>query len=203
MTNAARRMLGSFDIKPTTAPAGQKPDELMLDCTTLPKGSRARLYMAGISADEILAAAGAIHGYQPFERIDDHTIGFAAPGVLYVPIPRAPGNIAGLMDVTLPADVRVGDRFIVAVTQLTNRSALIATAPRFDSPVVGPSRQTQTIAWRTPTGTYQLALKVKSELETLPLVAQELSILRWIFEAVPVGSRWRTVVLRYLGALVS
>ena len=57
-----RHMLSTFDIKPTRAPAGAKPDELMIDWTTLPAGAKASLYMPGVSADDILMMAAAIHG---------------------------------------------------------------------------------------------------------------------------------------------
>ena len=65
-----RRILSTFDLKPTTAPDGAKPDELMINWTTLPVGSTASLYLPGVSADDILAAAAKLNGYQPLTRLD-------------------------------------------------------------------------------------------------------------------------------------
>jgi hypothetical protein len=39
----SRHMLATFDIQPTSAPPGARLDELMINWTTLPKGSTARL----------------------------------------------------------------------------------------------------------------------------------------------------------------
>jgi hypothetical protein len=189
--SGAARILGSFDIKPTAAAAGAKPDELMIDFTTLPAGAVAAIYLPAVSADDIRAAAAAIHGYQPFSGIDAHTVGCEARGVVYLPIPRAPGNLAGFIDVTLP-ETRPGGRFTVAVTQLTN-----AGIGERDTAAARRNRAT----WRTGAGSFQLALLAKRPAETRALVAGDLAVMRWLFQSVPPDSRWRPVFVRYLGAL--
>jgi len=203
--SAQRHMLSTFDAKPTHAGVGAKPDELMINCATLPKGARASLYMPGARADEILTLAAGINGYQPFGRVDAHTIEFSAAGIAYVPLPRAPGNLAGLIDIVLPEHIRTGDRITLTFNQLTNQSARIPTGrgrekePETAEPT--PRRPTRTIAWRRVTGTFKLALKVKPVAEALPEIERNLSLLRWIFEMMPRDSRWYPIFERYLGAV--
>ena len=90
-----RHILSTFDLKPTTAPDGAKPDELMINWTTLPAGSTASLYMPGVSADDILTEAAKLNGYQPFKKIDANTVGCEAQGISYVPIPKVPATWPG------------------------------------------------------------------------------------------------------------
>jgi hypothetical protein len=200
MTYHAQRILGTFDIKPTTTAIDAKPDELMIDWTTLPAGSTSSLYLPPVSAKDIRAMAAGMYGYQPFALVDAHTVGCDAQGVTYVPIPRALGNFAGLIDVVLPAKAQIGDKLTVAVSQLTNQSAEI---PVIVNPFadVAMSRRSRQVTWRKVTGAFQLALKVKPDNETRPVVERNLAILRWIFESIPRQSRWHPVFVRYLHAL--
>jgi hypothetical protein len=202
MTNP-HRIIGTFDVKPTTAPASAKPDELMIDWTTLQPGSTASIYLPSASSKDIQTMAAAIHGYQPFGVVDAHTISCPAQGISYVPVPRVSGNLAGLIDVVLPSNVKIGDKLTVAVTQLANQSANlpIVTVPSTTS--IAVARPTKQTTWRKASGTFQLALKVKTTSETLPIVERNLSILRWIFETIPQDSRWRPVFARYLDALAN
>jgi hypothetical protein len=199
-----RRILSTFDMKPTSAPTGARPDELMINWTTLPAASTASVYVPGVSADDILATAAGLNGYQPFTRIDDHTVGCHAKGITYLPIPRAPGNLAGLIDVELPATIKTGDRFTIVINQITNAQASIrsrGTAPRITPAVVALPGRGERLAWRKVAGTFNLAFKVKTRRKALPCVEQNLSILGWIFEAIPPNSRWYPIFARYLCAI--
>ncbi|MGC9950124.1 MAG: hypothetical protein ABSF64_27480 [Bryobacteraceae bacterium] len=194
-----RRILSTFDMKPTSAPAGAKPDELMIDWTTLPAASTASVYLPGVSADDILETAAGLNGYQPFTRIDGHTVSCHAKGITYLPIPRAQGNLAGLIDVELPATVKTGDQFTIIVNQITNAQASIGSrdaAPRIAPAVVGLPGTGKRLAWRKVAGTFNLAFKVKTRRKALPCVEQNLSILSWIFESIPPNSRWYPIFLR-------
>ena len=201
MNTGALRILGTFDVKPTIVAADAKPDELMIDWRSLPSGSSARIYMPAIAAANILKTAVVIQGVQSFTAIDAHTVGCAARGVGYVPIPSLQGNLAGLIDVELPTQTQVGAKLTVAVSQVTNASAQFAAGPGTGDAGRADTRRMRTIAWRKATGVFQLALKVKSERQTRPLIAQKLSVLRWIFGTIPQNSRWRPVFERYLAAL--
>ncbi len=197
MTSHPKRIAGTFDIKPTTAPAGDRPDELMINWCTLPPGSMAKIYLPGVSAADIRTQAGALYGYQPFTLIDAHTLGCPARGISYLPIPRAPGNLAGLLDVMLPDDAAVGDRLVVTVSQLSTQTANVA----IDRAAVAFSGASRQLAWRKVTGKFQLALKVAETASARPVVERNLSILRWIFAAIPPASRWYPVMQTYLAAL--
>jgi hypothetical protein len=201
------RILGTFDIKPTplAAALSASPDELMIDWTTLPAASTASLYLPSITAQAIVDAATRLYGSKVFTQIDAHTVVCRALGVTYMPIPRAGGNLAGLIDVELPANIPIGREITVAVSQLTSQSAIIP-AGRRDSPFAGlagfvvPASR-KSITWRKVTGTFQLALKVQSQTVALPIIERNLSLLRWVFEAIPHSSRWYPIFVRYLGAL--
>jgi len=196
MTSHPVRIAGTFDIKPTASPAGARPDELMINWCTLPPGSIAKIYLPGVSADDIRTQAGALYGYQPFTLIDANTVGCPARGISYLPIPRAPGNLAGLLDVVLPDDAAIGDRLVVTVSQLSTQTATVA-----DRTTVAFSGSSKQLAWRKVTGKFQLALKVTETKSARPVVERNLSILRWIFAAIPSASRWYPVMQSYLSAL--
>jgi hypothetical protein len=200
-----RHILSTFDIKATSARVGVKPDELMINWTSLPAGSTASLYLPSVTADDILKTAAGLYGSQPFTRLDGHTIGCKAQGIAYVPIPPAPGNLAGLIDVKLPASIQRGDKLTVAVNQLTTQSARIpvsgsANGNRIPQTAIDRNPD-KTIAWRKVAGTFKLALKVKTREEALPIIEHNLSILGWIFESIPPNSRWYPIFERYLGAV--
>jgi hypothetical protein len=205
---AAYRMLSTFDIKPTspTALASSKPDELMIDWTALPAGSIASIYLPSANAEQIASAAAGMYGSRIFIPVDAKTVRCDALGVTYMPIPRAQGNVAGLVDVKLPRAVHKGDRLTVTFQQLTDKCAAIPSRrSRISRDAIGaasagraPTRQ---ITWRAVTGIFQLALKVDGAAETLNKLERNLSILRWIFESIPRESRWHPIFVRYLGAL--
>jgi hypothetical protein len=204
----AYRMLSTFDIKPTspTALPSGKPDELMIDWTALPAGSIASIYLPSANAEQIASAAAGMFGSRIFIPVDANTVRCDALGVTYMPIPRAPGNLAGLIDVDLPGAVHKGDRLTVTFQQLTDKSAAIPSrGSRISRDAIGAvsagSAPTRQITWRAVTGTFQLALKVAGAAETLNKVERNLSILRWIFESVPRDSRWHPIFVRYLGAV--
>src|SRR5580704_17483592 len=172
-----RHILSTFDVKSASSPVGAEPDELMIDWTTLPTGSTASLYFPAAHADDILATAAGLYGYQPFAKLDAHTVGLRAQGIGYVPIPRAPGNLAGFVDVELPSRTRTGEKITVAVSQLTTQSATIRPdrAPQYVP--IGKARGAST--WRKVKGTFKLAPRVRSRRDALPILERNLSILRW------------------------
>ena len=187
---------GTLDLQPTRAPAGQKPDELMIDCRSLPGGSQASIYIPAANAADILAAAALIQGYQPFAAADPHTVGFDARDIVYFPVPPAAGNLAGLIDVQLPARVAIGARLTVAVTQLSTRRAAIRVGD--GNPVAYFGGAASNLTWRAPGGAFQLALHVETPPVTRRLIERKLSILKFCFETIEPGSRWHSVFVRYL-----
>jgi hypothetical protein len=197
-----RRILATFDLKRTTAPAPARPDELMIDWTNLPKGASASIYLPGADADDILANCQKLYGYLPFTKLDAATLGCPARGVSLMPVPRSSGNLAGLLEVQLPARARVGEKYTVAVSQATTAAGRIADPDNNAGLQVAylPPR-TRAVAWRKLVGTFKLAVVIRGEKELAPTLERNLSLLKWIFKSIPAESRWRPIFVRYLGAL--
>jgi hypothetical protein len=183
-----KRVLATFDIRATSAslPAGEKPDELMLDWTALPPGSKASIYLPAISADTIVSTAGSMYGAQPFTRIDAHTVGCDAKGIAFLPIPPGSSNFAGLLAVELPPSVSNTAKYVVVVSQITNAGIAV--------------REASARNWRKVLGTFQLGVSISTRTKVLPIAERDLSILRFILDATPKTSRWYPVMLRYVGA---
>lgn len=201
----AHHILSTMDIKASApaAPADSKPDELMINWATLPTASTASLFLPSVDADDLIATAASRYGHQPFTRIDAHTVSCSAQGVTFVPIPPASGNIASFIDVALPHTVQPGDKLTVAVSQITSAQGTIPTNIDPALPPAHDRLHSTVITWRKVAGTFQLALKVASKTDTLPIAERDLSLLRWIFAAMPLTSRWYPIFARYLTALAS
>ena len=115
--------VSTFEIRPTRAglPAGQSPDELMIDWGNIPSGSSAQIYLPAVNVDDVLSTAARMYTSHRLTRVDDHTLQCATGGITYVPIP--PGgavNYAGLLSVDLPGTGRRGETYHVIVRQVTN-----------------------------------------------------------------------------------
>jgi len=196
--------LSTFEMKPTPIglPESQTPDELMIDWGNTPRGSVASIYMPAASADTILAMAGRMYGSHRLSRSDGHTVHCRARGVTYVPIPPGTNvNFAALLSVALPATLQQGLAFSIVVRQLTN--AFAETSPPVQ--ILARRRRKPTAAalpelieWRRVSGAFQLTIPVKAKKLLLAPEERDLSVLRWIGEAIPQQSRWHLVFRRYL-----
>lgn len=191
------RAATTFEIQPTPAnlPAGQMPDELMIDWGGLPKGSRAFLYISATSADEILTLARRTYSRQTLTRIDDHTLEIKVGGVSYVPILASGTNkYTALLSIEPAASVRKGEVFNVVVRQLTNVVQQVSKA----LPKKAVSLARRPLNWRRVLGAFQVTIPVKAKQQLLPREERDLSVLRWIARAIPAGSRWSLVFGRYV-----
>ena len=222
----------TFEIRPTPTglPAGQTPDELMIDWGSLPKGGSAQIYLPAVKSADILTMANRLYSTHHLTRVDDHTLRCKTGGVTYVPIP--PGgnvNYAGLLSIDVPTTVQPGEVFDVVVRQVTNavgeRPPPPEPTPKIGAPrraLVGTSRplrpgevfdvlafETQppppsvalpstAIEWRQVKGAFQLTIPVKVKETLLVTEERDLSVLRWIAQAIPRHSRWYPVFERYL-----
>lgn len=199
--------LTTFEIRPTPSglPAGQTPDELMIDWGDTPNGSSAQIYLPAVKVADVLAMAGRMYGSHRLIRLDDHTLGCRTGGITYVPIPSAAVDInyAGLLSVEPSAGVRKGDVFHVVVRQVTNAFGELAPPPPPPPHIalpVGPAAADapREIEWRRVSGAFQLTIPVKTKHVLLLTEERELSVLRWIAEAIPHHNRWYPVFRRYL-----
>jgi hypothetical protein len=211
--SAAHRILGNFDIKPTAQAlaVGELPDELMIDWTALPHGAHASIYLPTASAPAMVATAKDRYGANIFTAMDAHTVACAARGITYLPIPQASGNLAGFVDVSLPATVKQGRKYGITLRQLSTAQAVIGgdtqgggvIAPQaVERAAVIPTRP-RSIAWRKVVGECQLALAVADRAKALATAEEGLALLGWILAAMTSADRWRPLIIRYLEALAS
>ena len=186
----------TFECRPTPAglPTGQMPDELMIDWGPLPQGSSAFIYMSAVTADEILDLARRMNTSKGLFRRDDHTLEIKTGGVSYIPIPAGSAiNYAGLLSVELASTVRRGQVFNVVVRQITNTLASVNVIATKRS-----AASSRPFNWRRVLGAFQLTIPVSAKNLLLPREERDLSVLRWIGEAIPQSSRWDRVFQRYV-----
>ncbi|MGB8909463.1 MAG: hypothetical protein WCC84_12020, partial [Candidatus Cybelea sp.] len=203
----------TFEIRPTSSsmPADQTPDELMIDWNTTPAGT-ASIYLPGVNAKDVLALANRMYSNHKLSHDGAHTITAKTGGITYLPIPAGgPVNYAGLLTVDVNASGRRGETFTVVVRQLTNAFGR-ATPPPPPPPQLEARAQARVhqaaappiavvrdeLAWRRVIGAFQLSIPVKTKEVLLLREERDLSVLRWIAQAIPKSSRWYPVFHRYL-----
>lgn len=100
------------------APAAATTDELMLRLDGIPAGSDVTVLLPGIDARQVAAASRGATGM--LEVVDDETIRCKAGGAVYLALPGGPGDrIAGLLTVSLPTGISVGEKYRVVAHQLS------------------------------------------------------------------------------------
>jgi hypothetical protein len=188
-----------FDLKPTAAiPPDDVPDELMIDWRGLPSGSQASVYFPSVPADEILGLASRLYGHHGLARSDEHTLTCRADGISFVPIPSGlDSNLTGLMSVELPPTVREGEGFQVVARQITTTSGQKAP-PIIVIEAARAAEADDLVTWRRTVGTFQISIPVTAKGLLLQPEERLLSVLRWIFKAIPTENRWHPVFVRYL-----
>ena len=213
-----------FEIKPTAVglPGGHPADELMIDGGVTPAGSVATIYLPAVTSDQIIDLASRMYVSHHLTRLDDHTLQCPTGGITYVPIP--PGNgpdYAGLLAVEPPQSLKTRE-FTVVVRQVTNafsarlrekraqeagaakkkgKKAIAAAAATQEGPM-GRSEYDY-LQWRRVLGAFQLTAPVQPKEALLFREQRYLSVLRWIAEGIPQGSRWHPVFERYVDVIGS
>jgi hypothetical protein len=158
------------------------PDELIIEWGNVPRGSEATLFFPELDADEILALSLLRQHPVTLEKVDVNTISVKVADVSFIPLPARPaGNLAGLLTLTLPQGVRPGQVFKMSVQQCSGTA------------LKGRARKTL--------GAYQFNIPVSTDPEILPKAVHNLSILRYIQQTIPNGSRWAPIFTRWLAGL--
>jgi hypothetical protein len=198
--------LTTFEIRPTPAglPARETPDELMIDWGDTPHGSSAQIYLPAIDVSNILAMADRMYTSHRLTPVDHHTLACRTGGVSYVPVP--PGgdiNYAGLLSLNLPPSLPKGKAFNIVVRQITNAFGTRRPPPPPTPAIAARSHAAAVaapalIAWRRVLGAFQLTIPVRNKEVLLLTEERDLSVLRWIAEAIPRHNRWHPVFSRYL-----
>jgi BNR/Asp-box repeat len=220
----------TFEIRPTPVAAlpGQPVDELMIDWGDTPASCVARVYLPGVSADEILSLAARMYLSQRLTKVDAHTLECAPNGITYIPVPRGTEvDFAGLLTLDTPAGLRHGHEFSVVVRQVTNAFATTFVGrDKADEPVqdqagevaevaevaeggalpisqegVGRRSDYSYSAWRRVLGAFQLTVPVRPKQAILAQEERALSTVRWISQSIPGDSRWFPVFQRYVDVL--
>jgi hypothetical protein len=178
----------------------------MIQWGATPIGSNATLYLPGVSGSEITRLADRLYSRHSLTLADPHSIATRVTGgVTYVPIPSGTvGDLAGLLTLDLPANVREGQTFRVIVRQVIDG---LSTRPRPPAPQLAPraaSRRSAAAAVsragtaRHVLGTFQFSILVRTRREILPGIERTLANLRRVIGTVPGENRWYPVLLRYL-----
>jgi hypothetical protein len=155
------------------------PDELVLRWENLPRSTRMLVYLPQIEVDDILRLRARGYEARCLERVDDHTL-LCLPGdVTYIPLPEGRmENVAGLLTLELPGDVRRGQEFNVTAQQLS-----------------GPPRRVL--------GAFQMQVAVGEKAELLRPETRKLAVLRHIQQSIPAADRWAPVFERYLDQIAA
>ena len=186
----------TFMLKPSTAAFNEQAtfspkegpfvgaDELIVQWGNVPRATEATMFFPEVKADEILALS-ALRQHPPvLTKLDDHTISVRVADVSYVPVPvRGSGNLAGLLTLTLPDGIRVGQAFKMSVQQCSGVS----------------NRQRV----RKMLGAFEFNIAVKTDPEMLPNALRTLSILRFIHQSIPRSNRWHPIFVRWLDTLAA
>jgi hypothetical protein len=194
----------TFEIRPTPIglPAGQTPDELMIDWGNTPKDRVASIYLPAVNVDDILAMATRMYTSHRLARTDDHTLQCKTGGITYVPIPPGANmNYAGLLSIDLPDHLHRGEVYTVAVRQVTNAFREVIPLPQIAArrrASAAAAVASAEIEWRQVLGAFQLTIPVHAKASLLLREERDLSVLLWIGEAIPHHSRWYPVFRRYL-----
>jgi len=193
----------TFMVKPSTAtlnqPAGAftqagriaasrqfsiGPDELIIQWGNVPRATQATLFFPEVSSDEILGLSALRQHPAVLAKVDDHTISIQVADATYIPLPaRPPGNLAGLMTLTLPQGIRAGQLFKLSVQQFSG--------------IAHPGRAHSML------GAFQVSIPVLADPEILPTATRNLSILRYIQQTIPASNRWYPIFTRWLDGLAA
>lgn len=157
----------------------------MIDWGNLPKGSMASIYLP-VAAPAIVALANRMYTVQNLAASDAHTLRCRAGGTTYIPVQQGLGpNYAGLFSVQLPSGIRHGQEFHIVVRQITSS---------FTKRAADPDRSLQRFVY----GSFQISIPVSVKSEMLVPEERNLSVLKWIQQAIPATSRWYPVFQHYI-----
>jgi hypothetical protein len=133
---ASRVAMHTFEIEatPNALGAGFASDELLLDWRgPAPEGTMVRLFIPTWRTDEVLALADRVYPRHELQALDAHTLLLPAGGARYVPLPRSAQRQTGVLAVELPLGIKKGQRFDLAVRQITTHRRRSKLPPRIEA----------------------------------------------------------------------
>jgi Common central domain of tyrosinase len=159
-------------------------DELMIEWGNVPRATQATFFFPEVTADEILSLSVLRQHPAVLTKVDDNTISVRVADVTFIPLPARPaGNLAGLVTLTLPQGIRVGQKFNLSVQQYSG---------------IAVSRRA-----RKMLGAFQFSIPVQRDADILPKAVRNLSILRYIQQTVSPSSRWSSIFVRWLNGIAA
>lgn len=114
--------------------------------------------------DEILALSALRQHLTVLKKVDAHTLRCHLADVTYIPLPARKGTLAGLMSLILPQGIRTGQAYKLSVEQYSGYTHKTLRA-------------------------FQMTIPVRPDPEILPEEIRKLSVMRYIQQATPTGSR--------------
>lgn len=199
----------TFVIRPTAMqlPTGAQADELMIDWGHLPAGCLASIFLPSVPADSILQLASRMYTGARFKKLDEYTLQCEAAGVTWVPVPQGTEiHFPGMLTIGMPEGLPKNKVYNVAVRQITHASGkgripTSGTSGPGEFEAAVSIRRASTFQWRKVSGAFQLTIPVRDKSSLLLREERDLSVLKWIGEAIPAHSRWYSVFQRYLKAI--
>ena len=182
----------AFEIRrsPVVLHDDNRPDELMIRWGSTPTSSTATFFLPEADAADVLDWAGKLYTTHSIVMVDAHTIQVPASGVTFIPIPQGAGpNFVGLLSVNLPRGITKGQKFDVLVRQVTSE--------QHDEIIIGVKREAaSSFTWRRTLGVFQLTIPISVKQLLLGPEERWLSVLRYIGDSIPAGTRWSPVMTR-------
>ena len=86
-----------------------------------PEGTEVRLFIPSWKAEQVVALADALYPQHEIRAVDAHTVAVPGGGTRYVSIPTSAARQTGVVSVHFPIGVKRGQRFDLAVRQVTTR----------------------------------------------------------------------------------
>ncbi len=131
--DASRMALHTFELEATPQPVSEilPPDEILLEWrgSAPPDGAEVRLYLPGWNAQDVVALADRFYPRHEIRALDAHTVALPGGGARYVPIPTGGQRRTGVIAIHFPLGVKAGQRYDLAVRQITNRGRFVEPPP--------------------------------------------------------------------------
>ncbi|MFL6863816.1 MAG: hypothetical protein ACJ8DZ_12555, partial [Allosphingosinicella sp.] len=131
--DASRMAFHTFEIEAAAHAVtdAYRPDELLLDWRNAPpEGTQVSLYIPTWNAADVVALADRFYPRHELRALDAHTVALPGGGKRYVPVPPGQVRHTGVIAADFPLAVKQGQRFDLAVRQVSNRGR----EPRIDPP---------------------------------------------------------------------
>jgi hypothetical protein len=149
----------------------------MIAWNDVPRDAQATLFFPDWSADTLLQLAAARQHPQTLAKVDDHTVSIAITDVTYLTLPSSAAQGGpGLLTVTLPDRVRVGQRFHADFHQIEGLA-------------------------RRVNGSFRFTVAVGDEPKMLPDEIRHLAFLRYVAQHRSPNSRWTPIFSRWTAML--